>query len=108
MTQEIAHSDALGRHRVVQTKLGNVVAHRLRPIEPPLIVQQRHARRGEGFGDRADQELRCGGCRKIRLDISVAVGPHERNFPILHDRESCAWHLPISHGIDGETIELKD
>ena len=60
MPQEVAHRDSLGRHRIVQPKLRNVVAHRLGPVETPLIVQESHARRGERFGDRADEELRPG------------------------------------------------
>jgi hypothetical protein len=46
MAQAVAHCDPLGCNRIVQTKLGNVVAHRLGP-ETPLIVQERHAGRGE-------------------------------------------------------------
>ncbi|GIQ74379.1 hypothetical protein BraRD5C2_28190 [Bradyrhizobium sp. RD5-C2] len=106
MTQQIEHGDALCRHRIAETKLGDIVAYRFGPIEPPPIVQQRDRSGGEGFGDRADRELRRRRNRQIRLDIALAVGACEHDLVVLHHGERDARHLPVGHDVGGETIEL--
>ena len=108
MTQEVAHRGSLARHRIVQPKLRHVVPHRLRPVETPLIVQESHARRGERFGDRADQELRPGRNGQVRFDVTLTIGLRQRHLAVLHHGESYAWHFPVGHGIGGKTIELRD
>lgn len=108
MAQQVAHRDPLGRDRVAQAKLGHVVAHRFGPVEPPLMVQQRDGGRGEGFGDRADHELRRRRHRQVRLRIALAISPRQRHLAILHDGEHCARHLPVGHDFGGEMIEIGD
>ena len=108
MAQQVAHRDPLGRDRVAEAKPRHVVAHRFGPVEPPLLVQQRNGGRGEGFGDRAHHELRRGGYREIRLNVALTIGLRERDLTVLHHHNSCARHLPVGHGIDGKTIELRD
>src|SRR5438309_2979462 len=78
MREEVADCEPLGRHRIVQAKLGKIVTDRLGPVEAPLIVQERHTGRGEGFGDRGDHELRRGGCRQIGLDVALTISLRER------------------------------
>ena len=58
VAEQIDGSDALHRDRVVEAKLRQIVAHRLRPIEAPSVDQHRQAERSEGLGDRAEDELR--------------------------------------------------
>jgi hypothetical protein len=38
----------------------------------------------------------------------MAIGFCERQLTVLHHYESCAWHLPVGHGIDGKTIKFGD
>ena len=108
MAQQVAHRDPLGRDRVVQAKLGHVVAHRFGPVEPPLMVQQRDGGRGERFGDRADHELRRRRNRQVRLDIALTISPRQRHLAILHHGECNTRHLPIGHDIGDEMIEIGD
>ena len=108
MTQEVAHRDPLGRHRIVQAKLRHVVPHRLGPVETPLIVQERHTGRGERFGDRADQELRRGCNGQVRFNVALTVGLRQRHLAVLHHGKSCAWHFPVGHGGGGKAIELRE
>jgi hypothetical protein len=108
MAQQVAHRDPLGRDRVAEAKPRHVVAHRFGPVEPPLMVQQRNGGRGEGFGDRADHELRRRRHRQVRFDIALTISPRQRHLAILHHGERDTRHFPVGHHIGGEMIEIGD
>ena len=108
MAQEIAHRDPLGRDRVAEAKLRHVVAHRFGPVEPPLMVQQRDRGRGEGFGDRADHELRRRRHRQVGFDIALTISPRQRQLAVLHHGKRRTRHLPVGHDVGGELIEIGD
>jgi hypothetical protein len=94
----------------VQTKLRNVLAHGLDPVEAPLIVQESHTGRGKRFGDRADHELRRGGDGQVRLNIALTVCLHESYLAVLHHGEGCAGRsqlLPSEH-VDREHLLALD
>jgi hypothetical protein len=70
----------------VQAEFRDVFAHRLVPIQAPLVHQERQARGGERLGDRADQELRVGRHLQAGFDIAQAIGLEQR----LHSSIACA------------------
>ena len=92
--------------RVLAHILVCFLAHGFGPVETALIVQECDPRRGEGFGDRADQELRRGGNGQVCLDIALTVSLRERYLTVLHHGQGYARHFPVGHGIGGKTIEF--
>ena len=106
MAEQIAHRDAVGRGGIMQPEFRDVLAHRLRPIEAPLVHQERQARGGERLRDRADQELGVGRRLQAGFDVAQAVGPKERHLAVLHHRNGEARNLPLVHRFRDETLKL--
>jgi len=106
MAQQVAHRHPLARHRILQTELRQVLAHRLGPVDAPLALQQRHGRRGERLGDRADQELRRGGNRQVPFHITHPIRLCQHHLAVLHHRQRRPRHLPVVHGVGRKPIEL--
>jgi hypothetical protein len=106
MAEQIAHRDAVGRDGVMQPEFRDVIPHRLRPINAPLVHQKRQARGGERLRDRADQEL-CVGCHlQAGFDIAKAIGPEERHLAVLQHRDGEARNLPLVHRFRDESVEV--
>ena len=108
VTEQVEHSHPLGRNRVGQAKFRNVVAHRFRPVEPPFVLQERHGGCGEGLGDRADEELRGGRHRQLRLDVALAIGFQQHELAVVHDGKRRAGDLPVGHGAGRNGIDVSD
>jgi hypothetical protein len=58
--------------------------------------------------NRADHELRRRCNRQVRLDIALTISPRERHLAILHHSERDTRHFPVSHGISGKVIKIRD
>src|SRR5260370_13036904 len=70
MRDKIARCYPLAGHRIVQLEFGQVLPHRLFPIDFALIIEHSHGKRSEGFGDGADGKDGFGCDRKIAFDIA--------------------------------------
>ena len=108
MAEQIAHGDPPRRHRIMQTKFRDVVAHRPAPVQQPLVDQQGQSRGREGFRDRADHELGVGGNRQTSFDVALAECLEQRHLAVLHDRDGQARDLPLAHRLDDEGFELRN
>src|SRR6516225_8196430 len=106
MGQEVEDGNSLSGDSIVQAKLGKIITYWPGPVDTPLAVQECNRGRGEGFGDRADHELCCGGDRQVRLNVPLTIGLRDHHLTVLHHCDSCAGHLPIGHCLSSELIEL--
>jgi hypothetical protein len=106
VAEQIDSRDAFRRDRVVQAKLRQIVAHRLFPIEPPLVDQHRQAQRREGLGDRAEDELRIPGNGQPRLHIAQSISLDPIFLAISRDRQRQAGDLPFLHRFADEGVEI--
>ena len=104
--QQIDDSDPVGGDWIVQAEFRQVLAHRLEPIEPPLVSQHGKPRGREGLGDRAQEELRAGGDRQGRLHIALAECLHQDRFVMLHDRDGETGDPPLGHGSFDQRFEV--
>ena len=106
VAEQIDSSDALRRDCVVEAKLRQIIAHRLRPIEARFIDQHREAKRREGLGDRAEDELRIHCYGQARLNIAQPISLDPIGFAVARDRERKAGDLPFVHRFADEVVEI--
>jgi hypothetical protein len=106
VAEQIDSSDALRRDRVVESKLRQIVAHRLGPIEAPLVDQHREAKRREGLGDRAEDELRIHRDGQGRLHVTQSISLDPISLAVSRDSQRETGDLPFLHSFADEGVEI--
>jgi len=95
VAEQIDSSDALRRDRVVEAKLRQILARRLRPIEARFIDEHREAKRREGLGDRAEDELRIHCDGQARLHVAQSISPDPISLAVARDSQRKTGDLPF-------------
>jgi hypothetical protein len=106
VAEQVLHRYAIGRDRIVQAKLREILAHRLRPIQAAFVHQHAEARGGERFGDRAKGELRVDGDRQAGFDVALAVDPQQVRFAVAHHAKGKSGNLPFRHRFIDKGIKI--
>src|SRR3984957_19952552 len=95
VAEQIDSSDALRRDRVVEAKLRQILARRLRPSGARWSDEHREAKRREGVGDRAEDELRIRCDGQGRLHVAQSISPDPISLAVARDSQRKTGDLPF-------------